>query len=114
MSLAGLRRARMGAGGAMLALVVGGLLPMSATAQVDNSMSPVGTNFWFMYDNQYVWPFVDFFKQSREFWSGSSSAWDDGRTLTVDTNGYPTSLLSGQHAATLLFWDGTVHYPAGE
>jgi len=107
-------RARVGVCCGILALVTVGLLPTQAFGQVDNSMSTVGTNFWFMYDNQYTWPFVDFFKQSREFWSGSSSQWDDGRALTLDTNGYPTSLLSGQHAATLLFWAGTAHYPVGQ
>jgi hypothetical protein len=80
----------------------------------DNTTSPIGTNFWGFSDNQYTWPFVDFFKQSRAFWSSTSSSWDDGRTLTLDTNGYPTSLLSGQYATTLLFWGGDAHYPAGD
>jgi hypothetical protein len=91
------------------------LVGVSAAALfADNTMSPIGTNFWFFGDNQYTWPFVDFFKQSRNFWSSSNSAWDDGRALTLDSNGYPTTLLSGQFAATLLFWAGDAHYPVGD
>jgi hypothetical protein len=89
---------------------LGALSPCAA----NNTTSAVGTNFWGFGDNQYTWPFVDFFKQSRAFWSSSASSWDDGRVLTLDTNGYPVSLLSGQYATTLLFWGGDAHYPVGD
>jgi hypothetical protein len=89
-------------------------LGLPSPCAADNATSAVGTNFWGFSDNQYTWPFVDFFKQSRTFWSSTASSWDDGRALTLDTNGYPTSLLSGQYATTLLFWGGDAHYPAGD
>ena len=82
----------------------------SAAGDMDAAL---GTNFWFMTDAQQVWPFVDFFRQSRPFWSSSSSAWDDGRTLNLDTNGYPLTLASDQGAATLLFWSGG-RFPVGD
>jgi hypothetical protein len=79
----------------------------------DNTSSPIGTNFWFFGDNQAEWPFVDFFKQSRKFWSSTDQSWDDNRKLSLDSNGYPITLSSGQYATTLLFWDGT-HFPSGD
>jgi hypothetical protein len=90
------------------------LLLCAGSLSADNTASPMGTNFWFFNDYQYTWPFVDFFKTSRPFWSSSSSAWDDGRSLTLDTNGYPMSLLSGQYAATVLFFGGGEPHPAGD
>jgi hypothetical protein len=89
-------------------------LALLSPSSADNATSPIGTNFWGFSDNQYTWPFVDFFKQSRSFWSSTASSWDDGRALTLDTNGYPTSLLSGQYATTLLFWGSDAHYPVGD
>lgn len=97
---------------AVLALSVG--VPSPQAMSVTDSLSPMGANFWFFWDNQATWPFVDFFKQSRTFWSSSSSAWDDGRTLSLDSLGYPRSLLSGQQAATLVFWDQLGKHPAGQ
>ncbi len=86
---------------------------LTSPAVANDTLSPMGANFWFFWDNQATWPFVDFFKQSRTFWS-SSSQWDDGRQLSLDSLGYPTSLLSGQSAATLVFWEQLGTHPAGE
>jgi hypothetical protein len=87
---------------------------LTGTVAAGDTLSPIGANFWFFWDNQASWPFVDFFKQSRTFWSSSSSQWDDGRQLTLDSLGYPTSLLAGQSAATLVFWDQLGTHPAGQ
>jgi len=99
---------------AVYGAVFGALISASpAFTRTGNADSPLGTNFWFFWDSQYVWPFVDFFKQSRSFWSSSESQWDDGRQLDLDSNGYPNSLASGQSAATLLFWDGNEVWNGG-
>jgi len=91
------------------------LLSLAAPSfAVDNTTSALGTNFWFFGDNQAIWPFVDFFKQSRPFWSATGSSWSDNRALALDTNGYPAFLQSGQYAATLLFWDAQGPIPAGD
>ncbi len=49
------------------------------------------------------YPFVDAFKSSRPWISGSSSAFDDGRQIAVDEFGWVTSLQPGQIARTVLF-----------
>lgn len=86
--------------------------PPPSTGTGGNSQSPLGTNLTGIADWSTEWPFVDAFKASRPWISGSSTAWDDGRTLQVDQDGWVTALEPGQIARTLLFWEQT-KYPAG-
>lgn len=78
---------------------------------VSPSTSPIGTNLTGIADWSAEWTFVDAFKASRAWISGSSSQWDDGRPLDLDADGWVRSLLPGQLARTLVLPEG--HYPAG-
>jgi len=61
------------------------------------------------------WPFVDSFKIRRPWISGAldGSAWDDGRSVATDAEGWVTSLLPNQRAHTLIHDNAGGHYPAG-
>lgn len=72
----------------------------------------MGTNLSVIADYSPEWTFVDAFKASRDWISGSASAWDDRRALQTDANGWVTALQPGQIARTLLFW-GLKTYPGG-
>lgn len=78
-----------------------------------NEGSPLGTNLNGVTDWSTEWAFVDAFKTSRDWISGSSTQWDDGRAIDVDTDGWVRSLQPGQIVRTLLFWGDDPHYPAG-
>ncbi|MGB5194913.1 MAG: hypothetical protein WBN70_18150, partial [Polyangiales bacterium] len=51
-------------------------------------------------------PFVDLFKSSRPWISGSDEKWDDGRPLDLDEYGWVRSLKPGQVARTLMLTKG--------
>ncbi|MBN1771971.1 MAG: cellulose-binding protein [Deltaproteobacteria bacterium] len=79
-----------------------------------NETSPLGTNLNGISDWSTEWPFVDAFKVSRAWISGEDGgAWDDGRALDLDEHGWLRSLLPGQVARTLMFWDDGAVAPAG-
>lgn len=79
-----------------------------------NETSPLGTNLNGISDWSTEWPFVDAFKVSRAWISGEAGgAWDDGRPLDLDEHGWLRSLLPGQVARTLMFWDDGAVAPAG-
>lgn len=86
------------------------LLLSSAGADPDG----LGTNLEALSDWSTSRPFADPFKVSRPWISGSEGQWSDGRALSLDRDGWVTSLLPGQIARTLLFWDMAGHFPAGE
>jgi len=103
----------------LVAVVCAALVSVCTISAQSNENSALGVNFWFFTDYQYIWPFVDFFKCSRPFWpqpANGTYPWSsDGVTLTLDSDGYPTSLPSGVGAATLLFWGGSdVPIPTGD
>lgn len=81
------------------------------TPSLPASTSPIGTNLTGLADWSAEWAFVDAFKASRAWISGSASQWDDGRALELDDDGWVRALQPGQIARTLLLPDG--HYPAG-
>ena len=93
---------------------------MEATAseperdRADVERSPIGTNLAEVQDYSGEWVFVDAFKQSRPWISGTEAAWEDGRELDVDDNGWVRSLKRGQIARTLLFWREGLRYPSGK
>ena len=82
-------------------------------ASAKNQKSPLGTNLGPLTDYSTEWAFVDAMKASRTWFSGSASAFEDGRAVDVDQNGWVRSLLPGQIARTLMFWD-IQNYPLGQ
>ncbi len=78
-----------------------------------NQDSPLGTNLNGIADWSTELAFVDGFKMSRSWISGSSTQWDDGRSIDVDERGWVRSLQGDQIARTLLFWELDGRYPAG-
>src|SRR5690349_12432343 len=76
-----------------------------------HSTSSLGTNLTGVTDWSAEWAFVDAFKASRDWISGSATQWDDGRALDLDDAGWVRSLLPGQLARTIVLPAG--HYPAG-
>lgn len=62
----------------------------------------MGTNIAGVVDWATNMPFVDLFKASRPWISGSDKLWDDKRALDLDENGWVRSLKPGQRARTLI------------
>lgn len=67
-----------------------------------NARSPLGTNFGPIADWSPEWPFVDAFRNSRPWVSGTARKWDDGRTVSTDASGWVNGLLPGQIARTAI------------
>jgi hypothetical protein len=72
------------------------------------SSSRLGWNMDFVYAGGFV--FANKMKMSRTWVSCTTNTWDDGRPIAVDSKGWPTSLLSGQQATTLLRVHGGGRY----
>jgi hypothetical protein len=67
-----------------------------------NDESPLGTNLGgITYFSTQV-PLIDQFKSSAPWISGTTDAWDDGRSFDLDGNGWVRSLQPGQIARTLM------------
>lgn len=67
--------------------------------------SIVGTNIHALVDWSPEYAFVNIFKQARPWVSGrSGGAWQDDRPVTVDADGWPTSLSEAQVLHTFVFW----------
>lgn len=84
----------------------------SAAAKRLNATSPLGTNLEWVKEFGEEWIFVDAFRASRPWVSGTSSAWQDARTLNLDANGWVASLEPGQVARTAVL-TSTHPSPAG-
>jgi hypothetical protein len=100
----------------LLALLVGALSPGAVEAQTAPPRSPLGMNVAGLDDWSTEITFLDAFKTSRPWFSGSRSTWADGRALDLDADGWVRSLQPGQFARTLMFWDlsrAPGRYPAG-
>jgi hypothetical protein len=100
---------------AVIGLAAAVVLASSIRAQGSDRM-PIGTNVSGLDDWSTEFTFVDVFKQSRPWFSGSASVWQDQRPLDLDEHGWVRSLLPGQVARTLMFWDlsrDPGRYPAG-
>ncbi len=73
----------------------------------------LGVNLHRLRDYTGDWPFVDAFKNSRFWQSGTAQGLMDQRPIALDEDGWPRRLEPGQVARALLFWaDGSVH-PSG-
>jgi hypothetical protein len=91
------------------------LLALTATGLAQSTPKPnVGTNLSSVNYFATQIPFVDVFKTAKAWHSATSSTWDDGRTITTDTNGNVTKLEAGQFARTLVLREIGGHYPIGE
>jgi len=75
--------------------------------------SPIGTGL----DGLNYWstelPFVDVFKTSGPWFSGTADVFEDARPLDLDKHGWVRSLKPGQIAKTLMLWTIQPHFPAG-
>jgi len=81
-----------------------------------NADAILGMNLAGVPDWGRAWVFIDVFKHSRTWISQPSdgSVWDDGRTITVDADGWPASLLPDQYAGNVLLTSQLGNYPSGE
>jgi hypothetical protein len=71
--------------------------------------SPIGTNLDFLVDWSSALPFVDLFKTSRGWLSGTLDQFDGGPPIDVDERGWVRRLAPGQVARALMAWDMTTH-----
>jgi hypothetical protein len=69
----------------------------------DEPRFPVGTNLNGLSNYSTELPFLDAFKTSSPWVSGTKETWNDGRPLDLDDRGWVRSLQSGQIAYTALF-----------
>src|SRR5262249_48309742 len=79
--------------------------PERARALVSPTRMPLGSNLGGLLDFSSEIVFLDPFKQSRDWISGTQSTFDDSRTLDLDARGWVKSLQPGQIARTLMFSD---------
>jgi len=89
---------------AAVAALMATMLSFPVQAQTAGRI-PIGTNVSGLDDWSVEFTFVDVFKQSRPWFSGSATAWEDQRPLDLDEHGWVRSLLPGQVARTVMFWD---------
>ncbi|WP_432800231.1 hypothetical protein [Poriferisphaera sp. WC338] len=78
-----------------------------------NKNSPLGTNLAGITDWSTQYPFNDLFKTSRPWISGSSSQWNDKRSIDVDSHGWVTRLKPGRIARTIMLVDNLSTYFPG-
>jgi hypothetical protein len=90
-----------------------GGLPGGRRAPDGPPRSPLGDNLTGVSDYTAEWPFVDVFRSSRPWTSGSASKWSDDAPLDLDENGDIRSLGPDQIAHTFMLWGG-VQFPRGD
>jgi hypothetical protein len=78
-----------------------------------NANSPIGTNLTELADWSAEWPFIDAFRVSRPWVSGSDDQWDDRSPIDQDEHGNLRSLKPGQIARTVMLW-GESRPPRGD
>lgn len=87
------------------ALAAAALCALVAPAFAAGDRPPIGTNL----DSLDYWstelPFVDAFKTSGAWISGTAETWDDGKKLDLDARGWVRSLAPGQVANMVLYSD---------
>jgi hypothetical protein len=86
---------------------------VAPSLRLNNARSPIGTNLTGLTDWSAEWAFVDVFRVSRPWVSGSPEKWDDRRALDLDEHGNLRSLGPAQIARTLML-SGGIKYPFGD
>jgi hypothetical protein len=76
--------------------------------------APLGTNLSRIDDWSPEYAFLDAFRQSKPWVSGTTLTFDDGRTIDVDAHGWVRSLQPGQIARTMMFTAPPPHHPSGQ
>ena len=97
-----------------VAVTLSGTGAAATTSGYPNDGSVLGTNLGTISDWNPEWAFVDCFKTSRAWESAQLWGSTDTRTLSLDANGWVTSLQANQVARTLLFWGQVNTYPSGD
>ncbi len=77
---------------AAVAALMATMASFPVQAQTPGRM-PIGTNVSGLDDWSVEFTFVDVFKQSRPWLSGSATVWEDQRPLDLDEHGWVRSLL---------------------
>lgn len=109
----GLARAAVWASAFLCACTVHAAIADSAVPVRRNAASPLGTNLEWVKDFSEEWIFVDAFRASRPWVSGTARDWQDSRELKLDANGWIASLAPGQTARTMVL-AATGPYPEGD
>jgi hypothetical protein len=89
------------------------LTPSLSRAPRAQVHSPIGTNLSRIDDWSPEYAFVDAFKESRRWLSGTLATFEDTRPIDVDAHGWLRSLQPGQVARTLMMSASGLHYPGG-
>lgn len=71
----------------------------------------LSTNCGALADYVSEYPFRNFFKSSRRWFSGSSTVWQNSTPLALDADGWVTSLEVGQYARALILWADRYRFP---
>lgn len=79
-------------------LLIGGTACAAARPPIGTNLN--GLSYW-----STEMPFLDPFKSSGEWISGTAEEWKDGRKLDLDARGWVRRLLPGQVANMILFHD---------
>src|SRR5712691_13239009 len=83
-------------------IVLVAAVALSAPGPTAQGRAPIGTNLSRIDDWSPEYAFVDAFKESRPWISGTLATFEDGRSIDVDPNGWLRSLQPGQVARTLM------------
>jgi len=75
--------------------------------------APLGTNLTRIDDYSPEYSFVDVFKSSRPWFSGTLAVFEDGRAVDIDANGWLRSVQPGQVVKTLMMNATPFHYQSG-
>jgi len=107
------------AGGTLIDLqtnATGTLPPPPGGTGLLNVDTHLGMNLGGISDFSPVTPFVDIFRTSREWISQDvvGGPWDNGNPISVDSDGWVTSLQPGQAAASIMITNLVGVYPSGE
>lgn len=94
-------------------LALGVAAGAAAQTTPQNATSPLATNLESVTDFMEAWVFVDAFRGARAWISGSPTEFADKRTVSVDSQGWVSSLLAGQVARATMLLNETP-LPAGD
>lgn len=82
-------------------------------AAAQTARAPLGTNIARIDEWSGEYPFLNVFRQSRQWFSGTWTTWQDTRTLPLDADGWVTALQPDQQAKATMYWGQGIRYPSG-